>query len=122
MQWDDKFTITATAPDDIDVESIKLYYRFSADSDSFTDVEWEQYGENKTTDPFVWEFTAEEGNGYYEFYTKTTTTEGSSFASPVESVKVSLLPTSSATIMILLTILLVAITIFVLRKMKKKEE
>ena len=61
-------------------------------------------------------------NGYYEFRTITTDTSGNLYQSEPESVKVSLLPASSATIMILLTILLVAVTIFVLRKMKKKEE
>jgi len=122
MQWDDKFTITATAPDDIDVESIKLYYRFSAESDDLDDIEWKKYGSNKTSAPYEWEFVASDGNGYYEFRTITTDTSGNLYQSEPESVKVSLLPTSSATIMILLTILLVAITIFVLRKMKKKEE
>lgn len=121
MQWDDKFTITATVPDDIEVESVTLFYRFSADSDDFTDVEWKEYGE-KTSEPYEWEFVASDGNGYYEFYTKTTNTEGSSFSSPVESVKVSLLPTSSATLMIILALLLVIITVFVLIKMKKKKE
>jgi len=121
MQWDDKFTITATAPDDIEVESIKLYYRFSSESDDLDDIEWKEYGE-KTSAPYEWEFIASDGNGYYEFRTITTDTSGNPYQSEPESVKVSIFPTSSATIMILLTILLVAITIFVLRKMKKKEE
>jgi len=121
LQLDDKFTITATVPDDIDVESIKLFYRFSAESDDLTDIEWKEYAE-KTSEPYEWEFVASDGDGYYEFRTITTDTSGNPYQSEPESVRVSLLPTSAATIMIILALLLLTVAGFVLIKMKKKKE
>lgn len=121
MQWDDKFTITATAADNIDVKSIKLYYRFASESNDLTGIEWKEYGE-KTSEPYKWEFVASDGNGYYEFRTLTTDTSGNPYQSEPESVKVSLIPTSAATIMIILVLLLLTVTGFVLIKMKKKKE
>jgi outer membrane protein assembly factor BamB len=63
--WDNVFTITTNIPDDSSITNMELYYRYSPDNEEWS--EWERYGGNLTKSPFKWEFTAEEGSGYYEF-------------------------------------------------------
>jgi hypothetical protein len=95
-----------------------LYYRYSSDKEEWS--EWKQYGENRTKLPFKWNFTATEGNGYYEFYTKAWDS-GMVGESDPESINVALFPMTQIVIMILLVVILLITTTFVLVKIKKKK-
>jgi len=118
--WDNKFKISANIPDDIDVETLKLYYRYSENDEKWS--EWKQYGDNLTEEPFEWEFKVKDGSGYYEFKTEIIDTSGFVYTSPVESARVTLFPTTLVILMIALIVILLAITVFVIKKMKKKKE
>jgi len=63
------FTVTATAFDDTTVVSVTLYYRYSEDGTEWTD--WTSY-DTDTEEPWSWDFTSTEGDGYYEFYSIAT--------------------------------------------------
>jgi len=62
------FGITATAYDDIGVENVTLYYRYSNES-MWTWTEWTSYGTDEEA-PWSWSFTG--NDGYYEFYSIAT--------------------------------------------------
>jgi len=118
--WDNEFIIKASIPD-VDKENITnvvLLYRYSSDNKDWSD--WEQYGDNISSAPFEWEFTAMEGNGYYEFKTQITDTAGNVGESEPESANVTQFPTGLITTMIILVVILLIVTVFVLKKMKKK--
>lgn len=52
--------------DDSGVRKVSLYYRYSEDNVTWSD--WMLYGENETISPYMWQFTAPNGTGYYEFH------------------------------------------------------
>lgn len=116
--WDNIFTITTNIPDDSGITNMELYYRYSPDKEKWS--EWKQYGDNLTESPFKWEFTAKEGSGYYEFYTKVCAA-GMVGESKVESVGVTIFPTIPIIIMISLAIILILASAFISVKMKKKK-
>lgn len=62
------FTVTARVRDPAgEVTSVELWYRYSADNSSWGDNQL--FGiDNDNADGWSWEFTAPEGDGYYEFY------------------------------------------------------
>ncbi len=66
------FQVSANASDNgTGIKEVALYYNFSADnSSSWTG--WILYGMNDTVSPYVWEFTAPQGDGYYRFYSSAT--------------------------------------------------
>lgn len=118
MQWDDRFQIKVNIPEEFDAGSVKLFYRYSENNKKWSD--WEQYGESLTTGPYKWDFKAEEGNGYYEFYTEVTDTSAENvYISDVEKVEVAVFPISQSMLLLLVLIILLGISIGVLRKMKK---
>jgi hypothetical protein len=68
------FTVSATASDLLSgVASVELYYRSSADNAAWGG--WKSHGVDSET-PWSWEFTAPEGDGYYEFYSSATDVAG----------------------------------------------
>ena len=119
--WDDKFTITAQYPEDIPIENIKLYYKYSEDNKNWLD-QWIQYGDNQTIAPFKWVFTAVNGSGYYKFKTEITDTAGIVYTSPVETINVTIFPTTLFMLMIILTIFLILSTAAIFLKIKKRKE
>ena len=71
------FTITATASDAVSgVKNVTLWYRYSADNSTWSN--WTAFGvaESSTKTPppptYAWNFTAPNGNGYYQFYSIAT--------------------------------------------------
>ena len=59
-------TINATASDSLSgVSAVKLYYRYS--SDNATWGTWQNFATDSSA-PYQWDFTAPNGDGYYEFY------------------------------------------------------
>lgn len=60
------FAITATTSDELSgVENVALWYRYSPDNSARGP--WTEFAVD-TEEPWRWEFTAPEGDGYYEFY------------------------------------------------------
>jgi hypothetical protein len=116
---DDKFTIATSLHGEKNITKMALYYRYSADKE-----EWrkrKQYGEDDSTKPFEWKFTANEGSGYYEFYTKAWDSSGIAGESEPESINVALFPMTAVMVMIFLAIILILISAFILIRMKKKK-
>jgi rhodanese-related sulfurtransferase len=61
--------ITVTAIDDTSgVKTCSLFYRYSFNNATWTD--WMMYGVNISTAPYIWFFSAPNGSGYYEFYSR----------------------------------------------------
>ena len=120
--WDNVFTISVNITGE-DITNLQLHYSYSADNITWN--EWKQYGGNQTASPFIWNFTAEAGSGYYMFKTVVWDTSGNVTTSQVKYVGVTLFPTIPIIIMIPLAVILILVTAFALGfkpfKLKKKK-
>jgi len=120
--WDNVFTVSVNITDE-DITNLQLHYSYSADNITWN--EWKQYGDNQTSSPFIWNFTAEAGSGYYRFKTVAWGTSGNATTSDVKSVSVTLFPTIPIIIMVPLAVILILVTAFALGfkpfKLKKKK-
>jgi hypothetical protein len=115
---DDKFIVATNLHDETNITKMALYYKYSSDNEEWS--EWKQYGKTLTESPFEWKFTADEGSGYYNFYTKTWDS-GMVGESDPESINVALFPMTQTIIMVLLVVILLIATTFLLVKMKKEK-
>jgi outer membrane protein assembly factor BamB len=123
LKLDNVFTITATIPNNSDIKNLTLFYNYS--SDNLTWSNWLQFGENISSKPFIWNFTAKEGSGYYRFKLIVTYKSGEIFESSVEYIKLTLFPMVPLIFMIILLFFLVIVTLLALgvnpfRNIKKK--
>ncbi|MEF8879083.1 MAG: PQQ-binding-like beta-propeller repeat protein [Candidatus Thermoplasmatota archaeon] len=116
LQLDNEFTITASIPEEIDVENVKLFYRYSSDKKSWN--EWKPYGGNKTTMNAEWSFKGED-EGFYEFKTKMWTTEGETIESDVQQKEINVFPVIPVILFIAALLALVALSLYSLLKSKK---
>jgi len=119
--FEDTFKITAFATDGngSGIKTVELFYRYSEDGDF--DDDWSSYGDGGlTSEPFEWEFTAAEGNGYYEFYVRAEDVAGNAAESEVFSTGINIFPIFSVIAMVILIIALILITIVIIIKCKKK--
>jgi len=119
--WDDTFTISAYADDrnGSDIESVELYYRYSEDNTNWDN--WTKYKDKLTSAPFEWEFKAEEGNGYYEFYMRAKDAAGNVAESEVFSTGLNIFPLIFVVAMVVLVIALLIITTALFRLWGKKK-
>ncbi len=117
IQWDDEFLLAADIPDDIDVEEVTLYYKYSSDKKDWS--EWKKVGSSKTSD-FIWDFKASDGNGYYQFYTEIETESGV-IESRAQKATVSVFPTIPIVLLVIVIIALLITSVFVFLKMRKKK-
>jgi hypothetical protein len=116
-QFDDKFTITVSIPDEDDIDTVALYYRYSEDNEIWD--EWSQYGESLSGSPFEWNFTAENGDGYYKFKSAVKDVAGNVRESATESVKVSIFPMMEVGIIIvIIACILIAGVVLIIRRRK----
>jgi len=117
--FEDTFKISAfvTDGDGSGIKTVELFYQYSEDGNF--DGNWTSYGV-LTSDPFEWEFEAEEGNGYYEFKVVAEDLAGNVAESEVFSTGINIFPLFSVVAMIILVIVLVLITIVVYIKWRKK--
>jgi outer membrane protein assembly factor BamB len=115
--FDNKFTITATLPADMEYEYVSLYYTYSSDNKDFSD--WERYGDELTEVPFKWNFEAEEGSGYYKFKTRIYN-EGEIVESREKIINVTIFPTALVTILTFLIFILLLFVIISMRKIKSR--
>jgi hypothetical protein len=109
--WDNVFTVSVNITGE-DITNLQLHYSYSADNITWN--EWKQYGENQTAPPFIWNFTAKAGSGYYRFKTVLWDTNGNMITSQVKLVSVTLFPTILIIIMMSLTVILIIVTAFTL--------
>ncbi|MFH1101661.1 MAG: PQQ-binding-like beta-propeller repeat protein [Methanobacteriota archaeon] len=120
LQLDNTFNLTASISDNngSGVKQIQLYYRYSEDNDSWTD--WEKLGDTLTAAPFTWEFTAEEGNGQYQFKL-IAEDKARNQDVVITSVGVSLFPLMLFIVLLVLFVLFVVLALFRLRRWKKQK-
>jgi outer membrane protein assembly factor BamB len=115
----DTYTVKANIPLDISVDAAKLFYQYSSDNKNWSEVK--QAGDDITSAPFEWKFTASHGNGYYKFYTKVIDTSGAEYTSDSEIINVTLTPNAALLLLTAIAVIFVLITIFVVKKMKKQK-
>jgi hypothetical protein len=117
--FEDTFTISAFVTDGngSGIKSVELFYRYSEDGD-FNGT-WISYGV-LTSEPFEWEFEADEGNGYYEFKIVAEDVAGNVAESEVFSTGINLFPVYSVVAMVILIIALILITFVIFIKWRKK--
>ncbi len=123
--WDDTFNITVYADDRNGsyIEKIELWYRYSEDNITWSN--WTKYKDELTTAPYVdteWEFQAEEGNGYYEFYIRAEDAAGNVAESEVFSTGVNMFPLIFVVTMVILVVALLLLTIILFVLWRKKKE
>ena len=63
--WRASVPFTITAATIVDLDSVSLYYRYSADNSGWGENTF--FGSDDSS-PYSWSFTAPHGDGYYEFY------------------------------------------------------
>ncbi len=117
--WDETFEITTNIPDEINVDSIQLFYKYSEDNKTWTS--WKQVGFSKTDKPYNWDFTAKNRSGSYQFYVKVTDSNGAIYTSSVENIKLTMLPIHHTALVIALAFILLGISVFIIRKIRTKK-
>lgn len=118
FHWDNTFNISADVSDD-DVRYVALYYRYSSNKKEWSG--WQQYGSDRLNAPFIWDFVAKEGSGYYQFKTKVEDTAGNIGESSPELVEITLLPMAQLIVAVVLAMALLIVTIYVITTIKRKE-
>jgi outer membrane protein assembly factor BamB len=120
--WKDTYTITAYFPSDEDIDYVTLEYRYSSDNDKWSD--WKQYGEsfNASKSFGEWEFTAEDGSGYYEFKVKVWDYAGNYVESIPGKVSLTLIQTNLIILLVALFIVLLILTKIITTKISKKKQ
>ena len=117
--WDNKYTIYANMPEDIEVKNVSLYYKYSKDGEDWPE-NYTKYDDEKTEPPYKWTMEPPKGSGYYWFKTVITDVEGEIYED-ASKVNVTMFPTTLFLLMIVLIILLLVAIIIIRSRMKKKE-
>ncbi|MCJ7571445.1 MAG: PQQ-like beta-propeller repeat protein [Candidatus Thermoplasmatota archaeon] len=117
LKLGDTYTVKANIPSDIKVDKATLFYQYSKDNSKWSIIE--QVGDDITSPPYKWSFTASNGSGYYKFYTKIIDASGIEYTSDSEIVNVTLIPYITL-VLVIIAIIFVLFTIFIIRKMKKR--
>ncbi|KYK21788.1 hypothetical protein AYK21_04525 [Thermoplasmatales archaeon SG8-52-2] len=120
--WKDTYTITAYFPSDEDIDYFTLEYRYSPDDDEWSD--WKQYGEsfNASKSFGEWQFTAEDGSGYYEFKVKVWDYAGNYVESIPGKVSLTIIQSTQIILLVALFIFLLIFTRIITIKLNKKKQ
>jgi hypothetical protein len=116
--WNNVYKIKANV-NETSVEKIQLWYSFSEDNDS--DGNFSQFGGNITDGTFIWDFTADDGEGYYSFYIKVWDTQGGVHTSDIKTVHIGIFPLMELILFVVLVIIMIFVTIFLFKKIKKSK-
>ena len=123
--WDEIFKIKVYADDRNGsyLQTVELWYRYSKDNEKWSN--WTKYEGEILSAPFIdaeWEFIAEEGNGYYEFYIKAEDEAGNTALSKVFATGVNIFPVAYVIAMIVLfvAIVLILMLFYFFWKIKKR--
>jgi outer membrane protein assembly factor BamB len=119
MSWSNNFTVSGLVNDHdgSGIKEVALYYRFSEDKSNWSN--WTVYGDALESSPFEWEYTAAEGDGYYEFKINVTDIAGNQGESKVFPVVITSFPTTLTLVMISLVIILSLISAVIFIKWRK---
>ncbi len=101
------------------IKEVTLYYRFSEDNSNWSN--WTVYGDTLGASPFEWEYSAAEGDGYYEFKINVTDIAGNSAESKVFPVEVISFPITLTLVMIGLVIVFSIISAVIFIKWRKRK-
>ncbi len=118
--WKDEYTIIAYIPYDEDIAYVTLEYRYSPNDDKWSN--WKQYGKSLNRSVYEWEFTAEEGSGYYEFKVIVWDYAGNYVESIPGKVSLTLSQTNQLILIIALFVVLIIFTRYITIKMIKKKD
>jgi hypothetical protein len=121
MSWSSNFTVAGLVNDQdgSGIKEVLLYYRFSEDKSNWSS--WTAYGDPLDSTPFEWDYTAAEGDGYYEFKINVTDIAGNEVESEVFPVVVTSFPTTLTLVMISLVIVLSLISAVIFIKWRKRK-
>jgi hypothetical protein len=100
-----------------DISEIELYYRYSNDNQNWSN--WIQYGDTLNSSPYEWDFSIDNGTGFYEFKINAWNSFGQFFESEIQSIEILYFPVYTIILMILSLIILLIVTIIILKKMNK---
>lgn len=118
-QWDNTYKIRVNTQDQ-NISEMTLWYRFAGDSENTT-KNWTKY-DNITTSPFEWDFTPEDGEGYYQFYVEVTTSAGVVKETNIETMYVSLFPIMELVVSLIITMILFAVSGLVIKKYRGRQK
>jgi outer membrane protein assembly factor BamB len=119
IQWDDQFDIKIKIPEIIEIQTIKLFYRYSENDKKLDNNDWILYGENITQEPFIWSFNAKKGNGYYEFKSEIIDVNGVIYITQPQKIQVMIIPHLQLVVFIILILIFFIVTYLIVLKMKK---
>jgi hypothetical protein len=121
MSWSYNFTVSGLVNDQdgSGIKEVSLYYRFSEDKSNWSS--WTVYGDTLGSSPFEWDYTAVEGDGYYEFKINVTDIAGNEVESEVFPLVVTSFPTTLTLVMISLVIVLSLISAVIFIKWRKRK-
>ena len=86
------------------IKEVSLYYRFSKDKSNWSS--WTVYGDILKSSPYEWDYSATDGEGYYEFKIHVTDIAGNTMESEVFPVAIISFPTTLLLVMICLAVVL----------------
>lgn len=121
MSWSSNFAVSGLVNDQdgSGIKEVSLYYRFSEDKSNWSS--WTAYGDTLDSSPFEWDYTAAEGDGYYEFKINVIDVAGNEVESEVFPVVVTSFPTTLTLVMISLVIVLLFISTVIFIKWRKRK-
>ena len=116
LNWNNIYQIIVNISDN-DISEIKLLYRYSQNNENWSS--WIQYGESINSSPFDWEFSVDNGSGFYEFKTQVLDSSGKYHDSKIQSANVILFPTYLIIAMVISIIFLLIVTVIIIKRFKK---
>ncbi|MCX6664959.1 MAG: PQQ-binding-like beta-propeller repeat protein [Euryarchaeota archaeon] len=114
LQWDNVFNLSASVSDGngSGINDIQLFYRYSQDNTTWNN--WSAYGNKTSGSQAKWEFTAENGDGYYQFKIIATDNAGNEQSSiATASVNIFSFIPFAALITLFVIFVLIAVVLFV---------
>ncbi len=114
LQWDNVFNLSASVSDGngSGIKDLQLFYRYSQDNTTWNN--WSAYGNKTTGSQAKWEFTAENGDGYYQFKIVATDNAGNEQSSiATASVNLFSFIPFAALITLFVIFILIAVVLFV---------
>jgi len=121
--WEKEFVIQAVASDGFGgsgIERMTLFYRFNEDPDKLNETDWIQYENTLVTAPYEWDFSAEDGDGHYEFYVELTDAAGNAEESEVLNVDVNVFPSIPVVAIAVLGAVLIALSAVIIIRWGRK--
>jgi hypothetical protein len=121
LTWTENFTVSGIANDQngSGIKEVLLYYRYSEDKTNWTT--WNTFGDAMDVSPFIWDFIATHGDGYYEFKINVTDNADNSVESQVFTLAVASFPLVLALVLLALIIVLVLVSVIIFVYWRKRK-